>query len=237
MLIIKNLSKKYKNTVVLDEVSLRVDKGEIALLLGQSGVGKSTLLRILNGLDAADSGTVTVDGIQVDLTGTKNNLAIGMIFQQWNLFDHLTVEENITLPLEKVLHISKMEAHTHAQKLLKHYGLESKTNDSIMQLSGGQKQRLAIARALALNPKVLCADEPTSALDPLLTHFVAKNIQQLAQEGLTVLVASHDTALISQLQCTIYLMKSGKIVETAQSDDFCTARQQYPLIHEFVGNH
>ncbi len=237
MLIIENLSKKYKNTVVLDAVSLRVDKGEIALLLGQSGVGKSTLLRILNGLEKADSGTAYVDGVPLDLTATKSNLAIGMIFQQWNLFDHLSVKQNITLPLEKVLNKSKMVADARAQELLKQYGLENKADDSIMQLSGGQKQRLAIARALALNPKVLCADEPTSALDPFLTNFVAKNIQQLAQEGLTVLVASHDTALISQLQCTIYLMKAGKIVESAKSEDFRAHRNKYPLINEFVGNH
>ena len=223
--------------MILDSVSLRVERGEVALLLGKSGVGKSTLLRILNSLDKADSGLVTVDGKMLDLSANQSNLTIGMIFQQWNLFDHLTVEQNITLPLEKVLQKSKIEAHAIAHKLLVQYGLETKADDSIMQLSGGQKQRLAIARALALNPKVLCADEPTSALDPLLTHFVAENIQQLAQEGLTVLVASHDTALISQLNCTIYLMEAGKIVETAKSEAFRAHKEQYPLIHKFVGNH
>lgn len=237
MLIIKNLCKKYKNLTVLDSVSLQVGKGEVALLLGESGVGKSTLLRILNTLEKADSGTAALDGNTLDLTGTKNNSPIGMIFQQWNLFDHLTVEENITLPLEKVLRYSKEQAKKRAHALLKQYGLEAKAPESIMQLSGGQKQRLAIARALALNPKVLCADEPTSALDPLLTNFVAKNLQQLAQEGLTVLIASHDTALINQLHCTIYLMQAGKIIETASSDDFRANRNKYPNIKEFVGAH
>lgn len=237
MLIIENLTKKYKNTLVLDSVSLCVNKGEIALLLGESGVGKSTLLRILNRLEKPDSGKVILDGTPLDLSSTSRDLVIGMIFQQWNLFNHLSVERNITLPLEKVLNKTHSDAQKIAHKLLTLYGLETKAYDSIMQLSGGQKQRLAIARALALNPKVLCADEPTSALDPNLTYFVAKNIQQLAQQGLTVLVASHDTALIAQLDCTIYLMKAGKIIEVAKSDDFRACRQNYPLINAFVGNH
>jgi polar amino acid transport system ATP-binding protein len=133
-----------------------------------------------------------------------------------------------------VLKKTKKEAQEIAQKLLTHYGLESKAQESIAQLSGGQKQRLAIARAVALNPKVLCADEPTSALDPLLTQFVAKNIQYLADQGLTIMVASHDTALISHLRCTIYLMKAGKIVESASSIDFNADKKFYPLINAFV---
>lgn len=236
MLIIENLSKKFKDRTILDAVSLRVNTGEIAVLLGQSGVGKSTLLRILNGLETADAGTVSVDGKVLDLSAEKHNQSIGMIFQQWNLFDHLTVEENITLPLEKVLHYSKTDAKATAHKLLNHFGLETKSQDSIMQLSGGQKQRLAIARAVALSPTVLCADEPTSALDPFLTGFVAKNIQQLAQEGLTLLVASHDISLVFQLRCTIYLMEAGKIVESAQSEDFRVHKQRYPRINDFVGD-
>lgn len=234
MLTINNLSKKFNNTPILDSISLSVDKGNIALLLGESGVGKSTLLRILNNLETADSGSVTLDGTMVDVKSKKKNYAFGMIFQQWNLFEHLTAMQNITLPLEIVLKKSKKDAQAIAYTLLLHFGLEAKANDAIAQLSGGQKQRLAIARALALNPQVLCADEPTSALDPSLTHFVAKNIQQLADDGLTVVVASHDTALITHLRCTIYLMKAGKIVQTAQSQDFLANRSNYPLINSFV---
>ncbi len=236
MLSITNLTKKFNNTTILDAITLQVNKGEIALLLGESGVGKSTLLRILNNLESVDSGTISLDGVVLDLKMVNQNLTIGMIFQQFNLFDHLTVEQNITLPLEKALGKTKEEAHAIAQALLVRYGLEKKAHDAIAQLSGGQKQRLAIARALALNPKVLCADEPTSALDPLLTHFVAKNIQQLADQGLTVLVASHDTALITHLKCTIYLMKAGKIVESAGSNDFLNNKTAYPKIHAFVEN-
>jgi polar amino acid transport system ATP-binding protein len=235
MLTINNLSKKYHSQVILDNVSLEVKKGEIALLLGESGVGKSTLLRILNNLETADSGTVHIDGALVDLTSVNKEHSVGMIFQQFNLFGHYTVEQNITMPLEIVLKKSKKEAHELAQKLLIHYGLESKADLLVTQLSGGQKQRLAIARAIAMSPKVLCADEPTSALDPLLTNFVAKNIQQLADQGLTIVVASHDTALISHLRCTIYLMKAGKIVETATSRDFGMNKNHYPLISAFVG--
>lgn len=234
MLVIKNLSKKFNGHVILDNVNLEVKRGEIALLLGESGVGKSTLLRILNNLETADSGTVSLDGKIIDLAMVNQSHTVGMIFQQFNLFDHLTVQENIALPLEKVLHLSKPEAQKQAQFLLTLYGLENKAHVSISQLSGGQKQRLAIARALALQPKVLCADEPTSALDPLLTQFVAKNLQELAQQGLTVLVASHDISLLSDLQCTIYLMKAGKIVESASSDEFQAHRNNYPLISSFV---
>ena len=236
MLIIKNLNKKYNDTIILDSINLIVNKGEIALLLGESGVGKSTLLRILNNLESADSGTVSIDGKIIDLIMVNKNHMIGMIFQQFNLFEHLTVEQNITFPLEKVMQKTKKEAQQIAKKLLIEYGLDTKAHALIAQLSGGQKQRLAIARAVALNPKVLCADEPTSALDPLLTHFVAKNIQNLAQQGLTVLVASHDTTLISNLSCTIYLMKAGHIIESASSKDFHAHKHNYPFINAFVSN-
>jgi polar amino acid transport system ATP-binding protein len=234
MLTIKNLSKQFHGQKILDDVSLTVNNGEIALLLGQSGVGKSTLLRILNNLEIPDSGRVLIDGKTVDLTTVNKEHSIGMIFQQFNLFEHLTVEQNITLPLELVVKKSKKEAHEIAQNLLKQFGLATKADALIAQLSGGQKQRLAIARALAMNPKVLCADEPTSALDPQLKHFVAKNIQQLADQGFTVLVASHDIALLSLLQCTIYLMKAGKIVESAKSKDFNANKSAYPRINAFV---
>jgi polar amino acid transport system ATP-binding protein len=234
MLKIEHLTKSFNNRKILDDISLQVKHGEIALLLGQSGVGKSTLLRVLNNLEKPDAGTISLDGKVLDLSKVNQEHTIGMVFQQFNLFEHLSVEENITLPLEKLLHKSKKEAQEIAHALLKHYGLEDKASMYISQLSGGQKQRLAIARTLALKPKVICLDEPTSALDPLLTSHVAKNIQELANQKYIVLVASHDVALLDKLNCTIYLMQAGKIIESAPSSDFKEHRDKYPRINKFV---
>lgn len=234
MLSIKNLSKKFHGKKILDDVSLQVKRGEIAVLLGSSGVGKSTLLRILNNLESLDSGQLFLDDKSLDAQTIIKKHLVGMVFQQFNLFDHLTVEENITLALENVLGKSKAEAHRIAHELLKHFGLEDKAHNYIAQLSGGQKQRLALARALALKPQIICLDEPTSALDPLLTTYVANNIQQLAHEGYMVLVASHDISLLNKLDCTIYLMDAGKIVETAKSIDFRKNPNHYPRIRQFV---
>ena len=237
MLDIKSITKKYNQKIILNNVSLHVKRGEIAVLLGESGVGKSTLLRILNNLETIDSGTISLDGKKLNLDHVAAQHVVGMVFQQFNLFEHITVEQNITLALEKVLKKSKKEAKTIAHALLKHYGLEDKANNYPSQLSGGQKQRLAIARTIALKPKVICLDEPTSALDPLLTTHVANTIQELAKEGYIVLVASHDTGLLEKLDCSIYLMKQGSIIETAKSIEFRGFPEHYPLIHNFVRGH
>ncbi len=234
MLVIKNLSKKFQNKVVLNAIDLHIAKGEIAVLLGQSGVGKSTLLRVLNNLEKPDSGEISIDGKLLDLTTVNQDHTVGMIFQHFNLFEHLTVEQNITLALTKVAHKSKIEAKKIARTLLKQYGLENLENAYISQLSGGQKQRLAIARTLALNPRILCADEPTSALDPLLTNYVAQTLQELAQQGLIVLIASHDVALVNALDCTIYLMQQGSIVETTTSKKLRERPENYPQLSAFM---
>lgn len=234
MLKIIDLCKSFHGKKILDHISLDVAKGEIAVMLGQSGVGKSTLLRVLNNLETPDAGTIELDDKPLDLAKISTTHTVGMVFQHFNLFEHLTVEENITLALEKAVGKSKDEAHKIAMTLLKHYGLDDKAQKNVSQLSGGQKQRLAIARTLALKPKIVCLDEPTSALDPLLTTYVAKNIQELANEGYIVLVASHDIALLDKLNCTIYLMQAGKIVESAQSTDFKNNKDKYPMLSKFV---
>jgi len=239
MLEIKNLSKKFENKnsgpkIVLDNVSLTVDKGEIALLLGPSGVGKSTLLRILNNLESYDKGSLRLDGHSLEEYKRNNKHATGMIFQQFNLFEHMNVEKNITFALEKSAHKSHKEAHEIATQLLNKFGLASKAKLPINKLSGGQKQRLAIARSIALKPLVLCFDEPTSALDPYLKSFVAQNIQELADEKYIVLVATHDVSLIEKLSCKIFLMDEGKIIETSSSAEFLAHPDQYPLIRNFV---
>lgn len=234
MLKIENISKSFRNKKIIDDISLNIKKGEVAVLLGPSGVGKSTLLRLLNNLETLEGGTIILDGKKLNLDTINKTHLVGMVFQQFNLFGHLTVEQNIILPLEKVLGKSKQEAKQISHALLVHYGLENLKNKYPAQLSGGQKQRLGIARTVALRPKIICLDEPTSALDPLLTTHVANTIQELAREGYIVLVASHDVDLLKKLDCTIYLMQNGKIVETASSTVFRNNKGQFPLINAFL---
>lgn len=234
MLSIKNATKMYDNKKVLDTISLHIPKGSIALLLGQSGVGKSTLLRVLCGLEELDTGVIELDGKKLTAHDIIKNHQTGMVFQHFNLFDHLTVEQNITLPLEKVLGKTQDQAQKIAHDLLVHYGLAEKKDARIRQLSGGQKQRLALARATALKPAIICLDEPTSALDPLLTSHVARTIQELAASGYIVVIATHDTALIERLNCMIYLMKNGKIIQSADAQEFRNHPDDFKMINTFV---
>lgn len=234
MLKIKNLSKSFNNKKVLDNISFDVKNGEIAVFLGQSGVGKSTLLRILNNLESYEDGEIILNNKPLDLKKANEEHLIGMVFQQFNLFEHMTVERNITFVLEKSAKKNCHDAKLIAQDLLKKFGLLDKANLPVTELSGGQKQRLAIARTLSLKPQVVCLDEPTSALDPMLTGFVANNIEELRNQNYTVLVTTHDIALIERLECTIYLMDSGKIVESTLSQEYFAHPEQYPLIEKFV---
>lgn len=234
MLSVKNLTKKFGNKTVIDNVSFTVPAGSIAVLLGPSGVGKSTLLRVLNNLETISGGSIMLDDKPLDLDAVTKKHLCGMVFQQFNLFNHMTALENITLALEKVLKMPKKEAEKRALELLKQYGLEDKKDAYPMQLSGGQKQRLALARTIALQPKVICFDEPTSALDPLLTSHVAHTIQKLAQQGYIVVIASHDTALLDKLDCAIYLMDEGKIIEQADSKELQKDPSQFPRIAQFI---
>lgn len=237
MLKINQLTKIFGTKKILNNISLAIKTGEIAVFLGSSGVGKSTLLRLLNNLESADSGTISLDDKILDLATISTTHTVGMVFQHFNLFDHLTVEQNITLPLEKILKKNTHEAQKLAHHLLQRYSLLDKHNKYAFQLSGGQKQRLAIARAIAMEPKIICLDEPTSALDPVLTSYVANNIQQLATDGYIVLVATHDTDLIEKLNCTIYLMSEGNIIETAQSNNLKNNPDDYPKIKKFIAGY
>ncbi len=237
MLKIKNVTKKFGDQAVIENVSFDVDKGQVVVLLGESGVGKSTLLRLLNNLETMDAGEIILDNKKIDINKVNDDHTIGMVFQHFNLFDHLTVEQNITLALEKSLGKSQQEAHTIAHKLLERFGLADKADSYVSQLSGGQKQRLAIARTLALKPKIICMDEPTSALDPLLTTHVANTIQQLAHEGYIILIATHDTSLLDKLDCTIHLMQAGKIIESTTAQEFSHNKKQFPAIDKFVSGH
>ncbi len=195
MLEIINLCKSYKNRMVLNSVSMKVSQGEIALVLGPSGVGKSTLLRIVAGLESADSGTIILGGNTLELAKSPRGNLVGMVFQNFNLFEHMTVLENITFPLTRAANLSRPQAETRAIEILEKYQLSEKATmfqeNFLVVKSKGYN-----CRTVALSPKVICLDEPTSALDPLLTSYVAHMIQELAQQGYTVLVSSHDTRLL-----------------------------------------
>jgi len=234
MLSVKNLSKTFGTRKIINDVSFDVPQGDIAILLEPSGIGKSTLLRVLNNLETIDAGTISLNKKPLDLSAANTEHTCGMVFQQFNLFPHMSVLENITFPLQKGTNSSSQQAKEIGEKLLKQYNLLDKKNAYPSQLSGGQKQRLALARTIALRPKIICFDEPTSALDPLLTSHVAQTIQELANDGYIVLIATHDTALLDKLRCTIYLMDEGNIVETAESQNLTQSPTDYPRISKFV---
>ncbi len=233
MLKLENLTKKFHEKNVLDGVNLEVKKGEIALLIGSSGVGKSTLLRVLCGLETVDRGMMALDEIPL----TRKSHSIGMVFQHMNLFSNMNVITNITFPLEKALGYSPKTAQLLALEFLHKYDLADKATLCVKKLSGGQKQRLALIRTLALKPEVICFDEPTSALDPVLTLQVAQNIAQLAHDGYTILVTTHDTLLIEKLPCTIHLMDKGAIVQSAHFHDYWQDSEKYPRIARFIRGH
>lgn len=237
MLHIKNLSKSFGTKKIVDNVSLDMPKGSITILLGESGVGKSTILRMLSDLETPDAGSILYDGRPLNHeTQTKEHL-VGMVFQQFNLFNHKTVKQNITFPLEKVLKYPPEKTSKTAEELLQQFNLSEQAHKPVSALSGGQKQRLALARSLAMKPKIICMDEPTSALDPLLTSYVAQVIQDLADQGYTIVIATHDTVLIDKLNCMVHLMRDGHIVESANSQLFAENANQFPNIKRFVAGH
>ncbi|KRL04205.1 amino acid ABC transporter ATP-binding protein [Liquorilactobacillus oeni] len=200
MLELKNLTKKFDKRIILDGVNFSIDDGKILCIVGQSGAGKTTLLRCISGLERADAGEILVDGKKFDPVNTKNqDSVIGIVFQEFQLFPHLSALENIMLAPELVLKETKVQAKEQAQDLLEKLSLKDKADLYPYQLSGGQKQRLAIARALAMKPKILCYDEPTSALDPALRDAVKKIIVALKKDGITQIVVTHDMEFAKQI--------------------------------------
>ncbi len=231
---IKNLYKDYMNNdgTVLHAVknaSLTVNDGEVVVIIGPSGSGKSTLLRTVNGIEKAQSGSITIDGI--DIMDEKTDIRkireeVGMVFQSFNLFPHLTVLENITLAPIKVKKISKAEAEKKAMALLKKVGLEDKANQKPHQLSGGQQQRVAIARALAMEPKAMLFDEPTSALDPEMIKEVLDVMLSLAKSGMTMLLVTHEMGFAKAAADKVIFMADGVIVEEGKPEDMFTSPKE-----------
>jgi ABC-type polar amino acid transport system ATPase subunit len=216
MIEIENVEKSFGTLKVLDGVSITVNKGEVLSVIGGSGSGKSTLLMCINGLEPIQGGRIVVDGTEVHARGTDLNKLrqkIGIVFQQWNAFPHLTVLENVTLALRKVLKKPKAEAEAIAKKQLEHVGLGDKLKAYPGKLSGGQQQRMAIARALAMEPQYMLFDEVTSALDPQLVGEVLDTMRLLAKEGMTMIVVTHEMAFAREVSDRVAFFKSGKIHE------------------------
>lgn len=217
---VENISKRFGSIEALKDVSLEVEKGEVVVIIGPSGSGKSTFLRCINRLEEFDSGSITVDGIPLDSAQNINAVRteVGMVFQQFNLFPHLRVLDNITLAQKVIRKRPKEEAVKIARDLLIKVGIPEKENAFPGQLSGGQQQRVAIARALAMNPKIMLFDEPTSALDPEMIQEVLDVMLQLAREGMTMVVVSHEMGFARAAAHRVILMDSGQIIEEGPPD-------------------
>ncbi len=214
---IENVHKHFGMIHALRGVNLTIDKGEVIVIIGPSGSGKSTLLRCVNRLEAYDEGRIVVDGHVLDDTKNINIVRqeVGMVFQSFNLFSHLTVLDNLTIAQKVVRKRSKQESHKIALELLEKVGIPEKASFHPIQLSGGQQQRVAIARALAMNPKIMLFDEPTSALDPEMIKEVLDVMLDLASEGMTMMVVSHEMGFARAAAKRIIIMDEGQIIEEA----------------------
>ena len=216
MVHVENLKKNFGKLEVLKDISVDIAEGEVVVLLGPSGSGKSTFLRCLNQLEIATAGKILVDGNDVtdkhiDINKVREN--IGMVFQHFNLFDHKTVLENIMMAPVELKKMTKEEAKEKGMQLLKRVGMDSKADCYPSQISGGQKQRVAIARALAMNPKIMLFDEPTSALDPEMVGEVLAVMKELASEGMTMVVVTHEIGFAREVADRVIFMDDGYFVE------------------------
>ncbi|CUI06321.1 amino acid ABC transporter ATP-binding protein [Massilia sp. P8910] len=228
MIELNNISKWYGKFQVLTECSTRVSKGDVMVICGPSGSGKSTLIKTVNGLEPFQKGGITVDGVAVG--DPKTNLSklrarIGMVFQNFELFPHLSIRENLTIGQIKVLGRSADEANAKGLKYLDRVGLLAQQDKFPGQLSGGQQQRVAIARALAMDPIAMLFDEPTSALDPEMINEVLDVMVGLAQEGMTMMVVTHEMGFAKRVANRIVFMDQGKIIEDCTKDEFFGTRR------------
>lgn len=215
MIQLQDVHKYFGQLHVLKGVTTTIDKGEVVVIIGPSGSGKSTVLRCMNYLEEPTSGDVIVDGMNLNVKENINNVRaeVGMVFQRFNLFPHMTVLDNITLAPQKIRGLSKAEAETIAHDLLGKVGLSDKAEAYPEQLSGGQQQRVAIARALAMKPKVMLFDEPTSALDPEMVSEVLDVMKALAEEGMTMVIVTHEMSFAKEVATRVLFVDGGEILE------------------------
>jgi polar amino acid transport system ATP-binding protein len=235
---IRDIRESYGPLEVLKGVSLEVEKGDVFAIIGRSGSGKSTLLRCINGLETFQSGVIVADGIEVG--GARTDLRelrrqVGMVFQQFNLFPHLTAAENVTLAPAVVNKIGKRAARDLAAEMLAKVGLSDKMDSYPSQLSGGQQQRVAIARALAMRQKVLLCDEITSALDPELVNEVLRVVEQLAREGITLMLVTHEMRFARDVGTSLVFMHHGKVHEQGTPKGLFAAPKT-PELQQFIGS-
>lgn len=216
MIKLENVHKSFKSISVLKNINIDIKQGEIVAVIGPSGCGKSTFLKCINGLIPVAQGKIFIDGIDItdsNVDLNKIRAEVGIVFQQFNLFPHMTVKENIMLAPIKVKKISKEEAEVLAIQLLEKVGIIDKIDKYPEELSGGQSQRVAIARSLAMHPKVMLFDEPTSALDPKMTNEVLDTIKELAKEGMTMVVVTHEMSFAKEIANRIIFISQGEIIE------------------------
>ncbi|MDQ1909128.1 amino acid ABC transporter ATP-binding protein [Paenibacillus sp. GD4] len=236
MINVTGLHKSFGSNHVLTGVDIEIRKGEVVVVIGPSGSGKSTFLRCLNLLEQPTGGDIVFDGVSL-LKGKQNinqlRMRMGMVFQQFNLFPHMTVLDNITLAPRKLKKLSESEANGIAMNLLKRIGLSDKAKSYPGQLSGGQKQRIAIARALAMSPDVMLFDEPTSALDPEMVGEVLDVMKELAAEGMTMVVVTHEMGFAKEVGSRLIFMDGGNIVEQGKPENVF-ANPQHPRTQEFL---
>lgn len=222
MIRLEHITKRFGELKAVNDVSLNVKKGEIVCLIGPSGSGKSTVLRCINGLETPEEGRVFLDGKPLDYSSKdlEQIKKMGFVFQHFNLFPHMTVLENLTLAPIQVFHESPEEAEERALELLDRVGLKDKQDNYPNKLSGGQKQRVAIARSLCLNPEIMLFDEPTSALDPEMVLEVLEVMKELAEQGMTMIVVTHEMGFAREVASRVIFLEDGKIVEESNAADF-----------------
>jgi ABC-type polar amino acid transport system ATPase subunit len=233
---LERVRKSFGDNLVLDEVDLTVGRGEAIVIAGPSGSGKSTMLRCINGLEPIDSGEIRFDGRPLDRSGkglSRIRQEIGMVFQQFNLFPHKTVLQNVTIAPVEVKGVPKDEAEQRARALLERVGIAEKADAHPADLSGGQQQRVAIARALAMEPKLMLFDEPTSALDPEMIREVLDVMRDLARDGMTMAVVTHEMGFAREVCDRIVFIDDGRIVEEAPPAEFFSAARS-DRAREFV---
>ena len=228
MISIENLHKSYGGPDILDDIQLNIKEKEVVVIIGPSGSGKSTLLRCMNYLEQPDSGQICFYGKELHEGSGLNRVRqeVGMVFQRFNLFPHMTVLDNIMLAPMKVHHLAQSEAETSARKLLQRVGLADKADSYPPELSGGQQQRVAIARALAMKPKVMLFDEPTSALDPEMVGEVLDVMRSLAEEGMTMVIVTHEMGFAREVGDRILFLDGGHILEEGAPQVLFTHPQQ-----------